>query len=170
MSHRNGFRAEYSGRNLAEYSAKTVSAKIMGFSNFAEYSFIAEHSVILPNIRQFYRIFGKITENVDWHWQSNMCQWVKDSVNLPNVRLNHRIFGKITEYSATNKQLPNIRFQPNIRCFLVTEGSYSAETRQSCFGDSLQLVYNVQAHAYSALHFHRPSAFGSLRGCIDRVK
>ena len=31
VSHRNGFRAEYSGRNLAEYSAETVSVKIMGF-------------------------------------------------------------------------------------------------------------------------------------------
>ena len=40
-------------------------------------------------------------------------------------------FGKLaeytaeTKYSATNKQL-----------FLVTEGSYSAETRKSCFGDT----------------------------------
>ena len=42
---------EYSGRNLAEYSAETVSVKIMGFGNFAEYSFIAEYSVILSNIR-----------------------------------------------------------------------------------------------------------------------
>ena len=31
VSHRNGFRDEYSGRNLAEYSAETVSVKIMGF-------------------------------------------------------------------------------------------------------------------------------------------
>ena len=30
---------EYSGRNLAEYSAETVSVKIMGFGNFAEYLF-----------------------------------------------------------------------------------------------------------------------------------
>ena len=33
VSHRNGFRAEYSGRNLAEYSAETVSVKIMGFGD-----------------------------------------------------------------------------------------------------------------------------------------
>ena len=33
VSHRNGFRAEYSGRNLAEYSADTVSVKIMGFGD-----------------------------------------------------------------------------------------------------------------------------------------
>ena len=31
VSHRNGFRAEYSGRNLVEYSAETVLVKIMGF-------------------------------------------------------------------------------------------------------------------------------------------
>ena len=33
VSHRNRFRAEYSGRNLAEYSAETVSVKIMGFGD-----------------------------------------------------------------------------------------------------------------------------------------
>ena len=33
VSHRNGFRAEYSGRNLAEYSAETVSVKIMSFGD-----------------------------------------------------------------------------------------------------------------------------------------
>ena len=33
VSHRNGFRAEYSGRNLSEYSAETVSVKIMGFGD-----------------------------------------------------------------------------------------------------------------------------------------
>ena len=33
VSHRNGFRAEYSGRNLAEYSAETVSVKNMGFGD-----------------------------------------------------------------------------------------------------------------------------------------
>ena len=33
VSHRNGFRAEYSGRNLTEYSADTVSVKIMGFGD-----------------------------------------------------------------------------------------------------------------------------------------
>ena len=51
-----------------------------------EYSLIAEYSVILRNIRWFYQIFGKITKNMDWHWQSNMCQWVNNYVNLPNVR------------------------------------------------------------------------------------
>ena len=33
VSHQNGFRAEYSGRNLAEYSAETVSVKIMSFGD-----------------------------------------------------------------------------------------------------------------------------------------
>ena len=33
VSHQNGFWAEYSGRNLAEYSAETVSVKIMSFGD-----------------------------------------------------------------------------------------------------------------------------------------
>ena len=63
------------------------------------------------------------------------------SVKLPNIQWNYRIFGEITEYSAMNKQLPNIRFRPNIRWFLDGEGSFSAETQKSGIGDSLCDIY-----------------------------
>ena len=115
VSHRNGFRAEYPGRNLAEYSAETVSVKIMGFG---------------------YRIFDPLAHI--WMSQESMS---------------FHIFGNFSEYSATNKQLLNVQFRPNIRWFLVTEGSVSAKTRKSCFGDSLG-VQSISFDAVGIFVFH----------------
>ena len=63
VSHRNGFRAEY--------SAESISVKILSFSD--------ERNIrLLPNIRQNHRIFGKIAEI--WHlrtdiWPQLSCWW-----------------------------------------------------------------------------------------------
>ena len=55
MIHRNGFRAEYSGRKLAECSAESLEVKILSFGD-------EKNIRLLPNIRQNHRIFGKIAE------------------------------------------------------------------------------------------------------------
>ena len=80
--------------------------------------------MILPKIRQIYQIFEPLAHI--WLSQESM------SVH---------IFGNFSEYSATNKQLLNVQFRPNIRWFLVTEGSYSAKTGKTGFVDSLAQAF-----------------------------